>query len=179
MPVKVDILWCQSQQLANTETCVVHNHKDGVANGPVLHGFNEHLKFFLCPEQHFIGVLLAHGSCFMAGILSQPIELHCKIKCCGKLIVDGSQIGRCITSTIGLAIVNQLVLPVANIGRFDAADGHLAKVREDFLIEQIALVGISSFSGSRNRIFHIDFNKILEFHAQAALCLTNKITFPL
>ena len=76
-------------------------------------------------------------------------------------------------------VVNQLILPVVNIGRFDGTDGHLTEVREDFLIEQVALIGISSFSGTRSHVIHIDFNKIFELLDQAALCLTNKIAFQL
>ena len=179
MAVEVNVLRGQSQQFANTKSSVVHNHEHSVANGLCFHGFNEHLEFFVRPEPHFIGVLLTHTSCLVTGVLSQTVELHRKIECCGKLVVDGSQIGRCITSAVGLAVVDQLVLPVTNVGRFDGADRHLTEVREDFFIKQIALVGISSFSGARNRILHIDFNEILELHAQATICLTNKITFPL
>ena len=179
MSVEVNVLWCQSQQFANTQARVVHDHENGVTDRSVLHGFNEHLEFFVRPEQHFIGVLLTHGTCLVTGVLPQSVELHRKIEGCDKLVVDGSQISWCITSAVGLAEVNQFILPVANIGRFDGTERHLTEVREDFLIEQVALVGISSFSGTRNRILHIDFNEILEFHAQATICLTNKITFPL
>ena len=141
MSVEINILRCQSQQFANTQSCIVHHHKNGVANRSALHGFDKHLEFLVRPEQHFIGVLLTHGSCLVAGILSQSVELHCKVEGCGKLVVDGSQIGRRITSAVGTAVVNQLVLPVANIGRFDGVDRHLTEIWEDFLIEQVVLVG--------------------------------------
>ena len=42
---------------------------------------------------------------------------------------------------VGTAVVNQLVLPVTNIGRLDGIDRHLTEVWKDFLIEQIVLVG--------------------------------------
>ena len=74
----------------------------------------------------------------MTGVLSQSIELHCKVEGCGELVVDGSQIGRRITFAVGTAVVNEFVLPIANIGRLDGIDRHLTKVRKDFLIEQVS-----------------------------------------
>ena len=94
MSVKVDILRCQSQQFANTQSRVIHYHENGVADRSALHGFNEHLEFLVRPEQHFIGVFLTHGSCLVTGVLSQSVELHCKVEGCGELVIDGSQIGR-------------------------------------------------------------------------------------
>ena len=74
MSVEVNVLRCQSQQFANTEARVVHDHENGVTDRSVLHGFNEHLEFFVCPEQHFIGVLLTHGTCLVTGVLPQSVN---------------------------------------------------------------------------------------------------------
>ena len=46
---------------------VVHGHKYRVAGRPVFHDLNEGLKLLLCPEQHLIGVLLAHAPRLVAG----------------------------------------------------------------------------------------------------------------
>ena len=59
---------------------VVHGHKYRVAGRPVFHDLNEGLKLLLCPEQHLIGVLLAHAPRLVAGVFFQVIVFDCVVE---------------------------------------------------------------------------------------------------
>ena len=68
----------------------------------------------------------------MTGVLSQSIELHCKVEGCGELVVDGSQIGRRITFAVGTAVVNQLVLPIARLPNLGFGKQYLRVFNSDW-----------------------------------------------
>ena len=57
------------------------------------------------------------------------------------MIVDGFKIGLRVRLPIFITVIGEFVLPSANIGWFDSIQRELSKVRNDFQINQKALVG--------------------------------------
>lgn len=89
---KVDVRRRKRQQLSLTDSGEVQGHKYRVAGRPVFHDLNECLKLLPCPEQHLIGVLLTHTSCFVAWIFFQSIVLDCVVENCRELRKDLSRV---------------------------------------------------------------------------------------
>ena len=75
----------QRQQFAFPYAGVVQRHKDGVRSRLVRNGWNEGVEFILRPEQHLIGLFLAHTARPVAGVLLQSVILH-------RVIENGAQL---------------------------------------------------------------------------------------
>ena len=82
---KVDVRRRERQQLSLPNPRVVHGHKNRVAGGAVFHALDKGLKLVLRPEQHLVGVLLAHAPCLVAGIFFQPVVFDCVVENCREL----------------------------------------------------------------------------------------------
>ena len=108
---------------------VVHGHKYRVAGRPVFHDLNEGLKLLLCPEQHLIGVLLAHAPRLVAGVFFQVIVFDCVVENRRELVVDALEIGLGVRLAVFIPIAGQGVLPLAHMSGLDL-------VQRDFLEER-------------------------------------------
>ena len=126
--LEVDVRRCECQQLSLPNPRVVHGHEYRVAGGTVFHALNKCLELVLCPEQHFIGFLLAHASRFVAWVLFQSIILDCVVENCRELVVDAFEISLGVGLAAFIAVAGQRVLPLAHMGRLDL-------VQRDFLEE--------------------------------------------
>ena len=91
--LEVDVRRCECQQLSLPNPRVVHGHEYRVAGGTVFHALDKCLELVLCPEQHFIGFLLAHAPRLVAGIFFQPIVFDCVVENRRELVVDALEIG--------------------------------------------------------------------------------------
>ena len=115
--LEVDVRWCECQQLSLPNPRVVHGHEYRVAGGAVFHALDKCLELILCPEQHFIGFLLANAPRLVAGIFFQPIVFDCVVENRRELVVDALEIGLGVRLAVFIPVAGQRVLPLAHIVR--------------------------------------------------------------
>ena len=103
----VDVRRRKRQQLSLPNPRVVHGHEYRVAGGTVFHALDKCLELVLCPEQHFIGFLLAHAPRLVAGIFFQPIVFDCVVENRRELVVDALEIGLGVRLAVFIPVAGQ------------------------------------------------------------------------
>lgn len=86
--------------------------------------------------------------------------------------MDRPQVGRSI------ALLNQLVLPGADVCYGDFIHPSLSKVREQLIFDHIPLVDERMLTKAVFHIIHIDDNEVRKFHVKASDLLEKECTQP-
>lgn len=138
---KVDVRRCECQQLSLPNPRVVHGHEYRVAGGTVFHALDKCLELVLCPEQHFIGFLLAHAPRLVAGIFFQPIVFDCVVENRRELVVDALEIGLGVRLAVFIPVAGQGVLPLAHVSGLDLVQRDFLEERRYLQVDQLFLAG--------------------------------------
>ena len=139
--LEVDVRRCECQQLSLPNPRVVHGHEYRVAGGTVFHALNKCLELVLCPEQHFIGFLLAHAPRLVAGIFFQPIVFDCVVENRRELVVDALEIGLGVRLAVFIPVAGQGVLPLAHVSGLDLVQRDFLEERRYLQVDQPFLAG--------------------------------------
>ena len=177
--LEVDVRGRQRQQLAFPHAGVVQRHEDGVGRGLVHDGFDEGVELVLRPEQHLVGLLLAHASCLVAGILFQSVVLYRVVEDGDQLVVDDLEIGGRIGLAFFVPVTSQAVLPSSHVCGLDLVQGHFPEEGRDLEVDHPVFAGHGGGLEPLLHILHVDLDEVLETHPQAAVGLINEVPFPL
>ena len=177
--LEVDVRRCECQQLSLPNPRVVHGHEYRVAGGTVFHALDKCLELVLCPEQHFIGFLLAHAPRLVAGIFFQPIVFDCVVENRRELVVDALEIGLGVRLAVFIPVAGQGVLPLAHVSGLDLVQRNFLEERRYLQVDQPFLAGNGGWLEAVLHILDIQRDEVTEGHAEAARGLADKVTFPL
>jgi len=139
--LEVDVRRCECQQLSLPNPRVVHGHEYRVAGGTVFHALDKCLELVLCPEQHFIGFLLAHAPRLVAGGFFQAIVFDCIVENRRELVIDALEIGLGVRLAVFIPIAGQGVLPLAHMSGLDLVQRDFLEERRYLQVNQPFLTG--------------------------------------
>ena len=139
--LEVDVRRCECQQLSLPNPRVVHGHEYRVAGGTVFHALDKCLELVLCPEQHLIGVLLAHAPRLVAGVFFQVIVFDCVVENRRELVVDALEIGLGVRLAVFIPVAGQGVLPLAHVSGLDLVQRNFLEERRYLQVDQPFLAG--------------------------------------
>ena len=177
--LEVDVRRRQRQQFAFPHAGVVQRHEDGVGRGLVFDRLDECAELVFSPEQHLVGLLLAHAACLVAGILLQPVVFYRVVEDGDQLVVDDLEIGGRIGLAFFVPVTSQAVLPSSHVCGLDLVQGHFPEEGRDLEVDHPVFAGHGGGLEPLLHILHVDLDEVLETHPQAAVGLINEVPFPL
>ena len=155
---QVNIPYRQGQKLSQPHPCPVKQHKGDIRHPLVHDSFNKLVKLLFCPKLHFIGLVFAHASSLATGITLQVVIPYCEVENGVELVVDVFKVSWCI------ALLDQRVLPGANIRCLDVVHPLFSEVGQQFLFDDVPFTPHGMFPQPGGKIVTVDFDKIPERH---------------
>ena len=176
--LEINVLPCESQQLAQTKTAPVKDLESVKGNRFVHDRFCERLVFFLGPEEHLTRFLLAHVAGFLRRVVGKVVELDRMIEDGAELVVDGFKVNRGVRISVIVTHLQHGVLPGNYIAGLDVAHALLFEIRKDFAFDD----AFFHLPGAElDAILHVLFVELIEGfegHFEVARIFEEEVPLP-